>query len=82
MAGKNRRYDGGRVTGNTGRGQGNVNRRENEIDANFEREDQNQMIIERLEMNEALRDSGKIRRDDNTNRRQQKKYPHWREERR
>ncbi len=52
-----------------------VNTRENSTDANLDREDQNAEVIEKLDREEALRLSDKIPKDDNTNRRQQKKYP-------
>jgi len=66
--------------GNISRGQENYDRRENSADANLDREDQNEETIERLDTEEALRLSDKIRKDDNTNRRQQKKYPDRRDD--
>lgn len=61
---------------------GNFNHRENSTDANLDREDQNAEIIEHLETEESLRLSSKVKRDDNTNRRQQKKYPDRRDDNR
>ena len=60
--------------------QRNVDTRENSTDANLDREDQNEEIIEHLDREEALRLSDKLRKDDNTNRRQQRKYPDRRDD--